>query len=49
MARQGQRTLSSIDSQDFGQEVVVPAGDLLLSFDAVLGRMLLEEPDREAA
>ena len=46
---QGQRTLSLLCGKDLQQEGVVPAGDFAFSFDAVLGRVLLQQADRETA
>ena len=39
---QGQRTLSSLCGKDFHQELVAPAGDFALAFDAVFRGMALE-------
>ncbi len=39
---QGQRTLSSLCGKDFHQELVAPAGDFALAFDAVFRGMAFE-------
>ena len=40
--RQGQRTLSRLQSKDFGEKAVIPSRAALLCFDALFGRMLLK-------
>ena len=49
MKAQGQRVSNVLTCQDFGEEVVVPAGDLHLASQAFLERMVLESRDGEAS
>ena len=46
---QGQRTLNPLCRNNFHQELVAPAGDLVFSSDAVVRGVAFEEADGEAA